>query len=108
MLRRLLQEPPLGAEAGVREHSVDAAERVERRLRQRLVVLPLGDIAAQADRALRSPELLGEVVEPILAAGAEHQPVAGLRGAPGGGGTDPARGTGDEKNRVLSHGRRLY
>ncbi len=69
-------------QAGVREHRVDAAERVERRLRQRLVIVPLGHVAPHADRALRASELLGEVVESILAPGAEDQPIAGLRGAP--------------------------
>ena len=50
VLRVLLEEAARGAEAGVGEHDVDPPELVERALHERLLVLPLGDVAADGER----------------------------------------------------------
>ena len=52
------------------------------------------------DRAVGAAELLGERVELVLRARREHEPVAGLGGAPGGRGADAARGAGDEEDGI--------
>ena len=60
VLHGLLEEAALGAEAGVGEVGVEAAEAVERGLDERLVVVPARDVAAHGDRLLLAAELLGE------------------------------------------------
>ena len=103
MLRRLLEESALGAEAGVGEHRVDPPEGLERGPGQGLHLIPLADVAAHRDRLVGAAELLAQRLEPILAPGAEDEPVAGPRGAAGGSGTDPARGARDQENRMIRH-----
>src|SRR5436853_6550164 len=56
LLGRFLEEAALRAKAGVREDDVDAAEPVERRRDQRLLVLPYGDVAALRNRAPGTPD----------------------------------------------------
>ena len=52
---RLAPKPAFANTASIRPNDV------ERRLRQRLVVVPLGDVAAHADRTFGAAELLGEL-----------------------------------------------
>ena len=71
VLRGILQKAALGAEAGVREHGVDAAERFERGVGQRLVVSPLRHVAPHAHPACRSepigPAALDQLDEAVVA-----------------------------------------
>ena len=53
VLGRVLEEAALGAEAGVGEDDVDAAEARRARLREALVVLPLGDVGGHGDARRR-------------------------------------------------------
>lgn len=57
MLGRLLEEAAGGTEAGVGEDRVDATELVQPACRQRLDLIPLGDVAGDRDRRLRTAEL---------------------------------------------------
>ena len=100
MLGRLLEEPALGAEAGVRPDDVDAPEMRERRRDDGLLLGEVRDVALHRERAIGAAELLGERVELVLRTGREHEPVAGLRGPAGGGGADPARRSGDEEDGI--------
>jgi hypothetical protein len=96
VLGRLLKEPALGAEPGVREHGVDAAEGIQGSLHERLVVRPFGDVAAHRRRLAVPAELSGQVPDSLLAPRGQDEAIPGLGGSPGGCGTDPARGAGDE------------
>ncbi len=103
LLGRFLEKAALGAEAGVGEDGVEAAESVDRRGGEALVVLPLGDVAANGDRGLVAAELLGQLPELVLAAGRKHQAVSALGGRPRGRGANAARRAGDQKNGSISH-----
>ena len=98
LLRRALLEPARAAEAGVGERDVDPPVLVEGAAHERLLVLPLGHVAADGEAA----GLVGERLQLVLAAGGEHDAVSGLGGVAGGGGADARRGTGDEED--LVHG----
>ena len=73
----------------------------------RLLVLPLGDVAAHGDRPLGAAELVGQRAQLVLRAGGEHEAVAGLGGRARGGGADAARGAGDEQDGVVGRGHGL-
>ena len=62
---------------------------------ERLLVLPLGDVAADGDRL---GQLAGERLQLVLGAGGEHEPVAGLGRLAGGRGADPGGGAGDQEH----------
>ena len=57
----LLEKAALGAEPGVGEDGVEPAEGLDRRGGERLVVGPLGDVAAHGDRLVGAAELVGEL-----------------------------------------------
>ena len=95
-----LLEAARRAEAGVGERDVDPPVGVERGLDERLLLVPLGDVAGDGDRALVAAELLGEGVDLVRGARGEDEAVAGLRGVAGGGGADAAGGAGDEEDGV--------
>ena len=95
MLHGLLEEAARGAEAGVGEVGVHAAEAVEGRLDERLLVVPARHVAADRDRLLVAAELLRERLELVLRAGGEHHAVAELDRAVSGGGADAGAGAGD-------------
>jgi hypothetical protein len=94
-----LEETARRAEAGVGEHDVELPERVERRGDHALLVLPLGDVAADRERALRI-ELTREPGELLLRARREHQPVALTGCMARGRGADAARRAGDQEDGV--------
>ena len=71
-------KPRRGAEAGVGERDVDPPVGVERGLDERLLLVPLGDVAGDGERTLGAAELLGERGELVLRAGGEDEAVAGL------------------------------
>ena len=102
MLGRLGCESPRRSEPGVRERHVEAPEPLERRLHERLLLLPLGHVAGHGDRALGAAQLLGERLDAVGGARAERQPIAGLGGLAGGGGADPAGGAGDQEDWIGS------
>ena len=62
----------------------------------RLLVVPLGDVAADDEDAIPPAQVLDEPRQAILRPGREREPVAGLGGPAGGRLADPARGAGDE------------
>ena len=53
MFGGLFEETAAGAEAGVGEDGVEAAEGVQRGLSELLLVLPVGDVAADGEGATR-------------------------------------------------------
>jgi hypothetical protein len=67
VLDRVLEETALGAEPGVREHRVDASERIQRCLSERLVLLEVGDVTADGDRPLLPAQLDGQLTQAGLA-----------------------------------------
>ena len=78
--------PATGAEqhhAGVVDEDVEAAESVMRAARRTVRLRLVGDVDLDRDRgAALAVDLLGEVVEPVLAAGAERDARALARPAP--------------------------
>ena len=72
-----------GAEAGVGEGDVEAAEALEGAARPAPPAVPLGHVAADRERALAAAELGGQRLELVHRARGQHQAVAGLRGARG-------------------------
>ena len=102
VLHGLLEEAARGAEAGVREVGVHAAEAVERRLDDGLLVVPARHVAAHGDRLLVAAELLRERLELVLGARGEHDAVAELDRAVSGGGADAGAGAGDRLGLVAS------
>jgi len=103
VLRRLLEEAALGAEAGVGEGDVELAEGVERRLHHRLLLSEIRDIARNGNRALGASQLFGERFELVGATGGEHDPVTGVGRMTRGRRADATRGAGDEEDGV-GHG----
>ena len=97
MLGGLLEETARCAEAGVGEGDVESAVLLERPLDERLLLVPFGHVAGDRDRALVTPELGGQLAQAIGRARGQHEPVAGGRGLSRGGGSDPARGAGDQE-----------
>ena len=79
MLGRLLEEAALGAEAGVGEDGVDPAEGSSAAAAMASTWSHSVDVAAHRERPLVAAELARQAPRSaVLAAGAEHQPVAGL------------------------------
>ena len=76
VLDRLLEEAAGGAEAGVGEDGVDAAEALQRRRGHRLDLVPLGDVAADRQRPLLAAELRGQLLQLLQPPRRQHQPVA--------------------------------
>ena len=76
VLGRFLEEAAGGAEAGVREDDVDAAEALERRLDEGGVLLPLGDVADLDHDLGALVEAGGELVERLAAPGGENEAVS--------------------------------
>ena len=101
VLDRLLEEAARGAEAGVGEDRVDAAEALERGRGHRLDLVPLGDVAAHRQRPLLAAELAGELLERLQPPRRQHQPVAAGR-RPRGRGADAAAGAGDQQDRIVA------
>ncbi len=94
-----------GAEAGVGEGDVEAAEALEGLRHHRLLLSPVGHVAGHGQRALRAAELVGQRFELVHRARGEHQAEAVLRGAAGGGGADAGARAGDEEDLVVvGHG----
>jgi hypothetical protein len=106
MLGRLLEEAAGGAESGVGEDRVDAAELVQRPRRQALDLVPLRDVAGDRDRRLGTAELSGQGLERLASARRKYKAVpigsqAGRRR------TDAATGPGDQQNRFFRFGNPL-
>ena len=101
VLHVALTEPARPAEARVGERDVDPAVLVERAPHERLLVVPLGDVAADGDRL---GQFAGERLQLVLGAGGQHEPVAGLGGLAGGLGADAGGRAGDQEHGFLSHG----
>ena len=99
-LRGLLEKSALGAESGIDEDDVEAAEALDRALHHLLLLVPLGHVAADGERALVAAELVRELGEPVDGASGEHDPVALAGRMAGGGGADAARGAGDQEHGV--------
>jgi hypothetical protein len=98
----LLEEAALGAEAGVGERGVDAAEAIERLLDEALLVGPLRHVAADDQRAVVA-QFLRERAQLVLRARAQHDlPAFGNRG-PGGSGADARGRSGYEKYALVGH-----
>ena len=72
------RKPRWAPKPALANDGVDAAEALERRLAQRLDVVPVGDVAAHGQRPLLAAELRGQLDQLVLAPRAEHQPVAAL------------------------------
>jgi hypothetical protein len=102
-----LRKPRAPPEPGVGEDDVDAPERVERGADERLLLVPLRDVAGHRERPTIAAELLRERVELVLRARGEHHPVALLRRLPGGGGADPGGGAGDQEDLAVVVGHRV-
>ena len=102
MLGRLGRESPGRPEPRVRKRHVEAAEPLERRLHERLLLLPLGHVAGHRDRALGSAQFLGERLDAVGGARSERHPMAGLGGLARGGSADPAGGAGDQEDWIGS------
>ena len=100
VLGRLLEEPAPGAEAGVCEGHVEAAEGVERVLDHCDLLLPLGHVALHRQRPLGATQLIGEIQQPVARTSREHQPVPGRRRVTGGRSADTAGGAGDQEHRI--------
>src|SRR5207244_4620247 len=104
LLGRLLEEAALGTEAGVGERGVHAAEALERRLDQRLLIIELRDVTALHERALLA-QLAGQLAQRLLRTRGEHHvPSVGHGGARGGGADAGARSC-DEKDARIGHAR---
>ena len=97
MLDRLLEEAARGAEAGVGEDGVDAAEALERRGGHRLDLVPLGDVAAHGQRPLLATELADQLLQRLQPPRRQHQPVL-CRGRPRRRGPNPAARPGDQQD----------
>src|SRR3954471_8824911 len=104
LLRRLGGEAALGAEASVGEDDVDAAEALERGGGHRLLLVPLGDVAGDRERALVAAQLRGQSLEAVARARREHEAVTLRGGGVGGGGADAARRAGDQEDGVGQSG----
>src|SRR5918999_1562430 len=104
VLDALLEEAALGAEAGVGEVCVHAAEALERGGDESLLVVPVGDVAAYGDGGVSAAELLGESGQLVLGAGREDHAVAELDRPPGGGGADAGAGACDNQDGFVGHG----
>ena len=102
LLRRLLEEPALRAEARVREHRVDLAEPLECGGDEALLVVPLGDVAAHGERVVLA-QLVGELGELVLRARSERDAPSALHGLARGRGADAGAGTGDQEYAFFSH-----
>ena len=66
----------------------------------RLLLIPLGDVAADRECALRAAKRVGELTQAVGRARGEHEAVAGLGGVAGGRGADAARRAGDEEDGI--------
>src|SRR5918999_3759251 len=104
VLDALLEEAALGAEAGVGEVGVHAAEALEGGGDEGLLVVPVGDVAAYGDGGVSAAELLGESGQLVLGAGREDHAVAELDRPPGGGGADAGAGACDNQDGFVGHG----
>ena len=96
VLDRLLEEAAGGAEACVGEDGVDPAEVGQRPRRQRLDLVPLGDVALDGDRRLRAAQLGGQVLERLAPPRREYQAVP-IGGQARRRGADSAARAGDQK-----------
>ena len=89
-------EPPAPRRAGIVHEQVQPAVLALDRPRDACRRVVLEEVRGDHGRAT---ELVGECAQPVLAAGDEHQPRAGLTGeATRGGGADAARCSGDERD----------
>ena len=59
------------------------------------------DVTTDGQRPVVPPELGGQRGDLVLGAGGEHEAVAGVAGAAGGGGADAGRGAGDEEDGIV-------
>ena len=76
---------------------------LQRALCERLLVGPLGDVAANGNRALGPAQLLRERGQLVLRSRSQDQPVARCGRMAGGGLADAARGAGDHEDGI-AHG----
>ena len=86
------------ADAGVVAEHVHGAERVHRRLGQRLHVRQLGDVGGNADDVGPTPKLGHRGIERVLANIGEYHPHAGAGEGPGDAQPDPRRRSGDNRD----------
>ncbi len=105
VLGRFLEESAGRPEAGVGEDDVDPAEPLDRRRGERLVLVPLGDVAGLDHDVVAAAEIGGKLVEGLLSAGREDEPVAVGEEALRGGGSDARAGSGDQNRSWVCHGR---
>ena len=106
MLGALLEESALGAEAGVGEDRVDAAEGLDRLADEPLVVSHSVTSQRNGDAPSRAPpSSAASSASCVLGAGGEHEPVAVLDGVPRGRRTDPGRAAGDHDHIAVSRHR---
>src|SRR3989440_7494532 len=108
LLRRLLEEAPLGAEAGVREDDVDAAEAFERRRHEPLLVVPDRDVAALGQSSLVAAHLGRDLAHPPPGGGDDRERVAGAGRQPRRGGTYAGARARDQHDRLVGHGLGFY
>jgi len=78
VLHRLLGEATGGAEAGVGERGVESPERVEGGAHQRLLVVPLGHVAAHRHGVLVAAQLVRQGGQLVLRARGQHEAPPGL------------------------------
>lgn len=88
----------------VGQHGVHAAEVIEGRRHETLLVVPHGHVTGYRQRSLGTSELLRQATQLGFAPRRKHHSIAGSGGGPGGGGTDATRRAGDEQDGLEAHG----
>ncbi len=99
MLDRLLEEAPPGAEAGIGEDGVDAAEALQRRVGHRLHLVPLGDVAVDGQCPLLASQLLRQRFQRSQPPRRQHQAMGPGR-RPSRRSADAAARSGDQQDRL--------
>ena len=97
-----LEEAALGAEAGVGEGRVEAAEAVEGALDGGSLGGEVGDVTRHGEGVVR-PQVGDELLEAVLATRGEGDAEAGVDGGSGGGRADATRRTGDQQDSGFGH-----
>ena len=108
LLRRLARGGHGGADAGVVDQHVDAAELAHGLLDHARAVLGLGDVGGDGDAAAAERlDALGGLLEPLGAAGADRDVGAGFGEAGGERGAEPGGGAGDDGDLAVERKRSM-
>jgi len=96
VLYGFLEKAPFGAKAGICEHGIEATESLQSCRYEGLLVIPLGDIAAQSDCLVLTTQISCQLRQSVLSPGAEYYPPTLGHGTPRRLGADARRGAGDQ------------